>query len=1558
MKKTAKPTDTVASAVSASKTPRRRPSPPKPRAAENRLSGIIENTQAGYFFIDRKGIFRSVNKAWLDMHGYDSPAEVLGKHFSLTQADTDLDAANRMVAEILAGKPVPNGEFARRRKDGSIGCHTFSASPVISGGKVTGIEGFLIDTTDRKRVDEELLRSKTFLEQSFEQSPTPMVLLEMPGAILKIVNSAYRRMLGTSDEPSRIGQSLLDIPLSFQYYQPDGRPVGVRDLPIARAIAGERIDSRELRIVRKDQTELWVLAGAAPILDSSGKIIAAYLTLTDITAHRQAEAALQTSEEKYRLLFDKMLDGFALHEIICDNGGRPVDYRFLAINPAFEKMTGLKAQDIVGRTIREALPGTEKYWIDIYGNVALTGEPAFFENYSGALNMHFAVTAFRPAPGQFACIFADITEYKNAQGELRKERDLLSSIAETSPVGITVVDREGKIVFANRGAEKILGLTCNGITSLTYKSPDWRITAEDGTSFPEADLPFVRVMTEGRPVFGVRHAIVWPDGKKVFLSINAAPLLNAAGCIEGIVSCLEDITERRKAEEALRESEVQYRTLVEGLPDFIMRFDHEGRHLFVSDNVDGWAGLKAARFIGKTHRELGFPEKLCSFWEAAIFRVFETGVPLETEFTFDGPKSSIIYNWRLLPELDDDWKVRSVLSISRDISERSRAEAAIRESEEKFSVAFQTAPVLFAITDLETGVYADVNDETLRVTGFQRDEIIGRQAVDIGWLAQGDRDRMMSELITNKRIAPTEIKFRSKDGHTVIGQISGDIIRIAGKNLLLTVTVDVTARRAAEEALRESEEKFFLAFQKAPMLMSLTNLEDGRILDVNEEFTRLSGFSRSDAIGKTTVELGWIALEDRQRVIRTFETQGSVSGLELTVTARDGQKINCLLFAEVINIGADRRMLTLAQDITERKRAEAAIRDSEEKFARAFQKAPMLMIISSLEDGKIVDINEEVTRLSGYTRDEAIGKTTAQLGWIRPPEREWLIDRLIKTGTVEAEEISAIAKDGSRIHCMAYRETITIGGRPCLLTLAQDIAQRKKAEQEINRVYQLNKSIIASVTEGIIIYDRQFRYQMWNPFMEKLTGIPEADLLGKRIGEYHTPLKHYELEEVLQRVLDGETLHFPAFPYDIPFNGRKGWAEASCTQQRDEDGSVVGVIVSIRDVTDKHQMQERLLRAEKMEALGLLAGGVAHDLNNVLGISLGYSEMLLDDIEPASPFRPHISNILKATEKATAIVQDLLTMARRGVAVSKVLSLNTIAADLLGSAELSALLALHPHVEVRSSLAPDLLNISGSPVHLAKTIMNLFSNAAEAISNHGTISITTQNIHLDHPVKGYDSFTEGDYAVLCVSDTGEGISAENLPRIFEPFYTKKVMGRSGTGLGLAVVWGTVKDHQGYIDVASNPGQGTVFSLYFPVVRADVGETAANSQRTAYMGKGETLLVVDDNDQQRELAMTLLNKLNYRVAAVAGGEDAVEFLKKTPVDLVILDMIMDPGIDGLETYRRLLAVRPGQKAIIVSGFAETDRVTEAQRLGAGAYVKKPYVLENLGTAVRQELDKKG
>ena len=215
---------------------------------------------------------------------------------------------------------------------------------------------------------------------------------------------------------------------------------------------------------------------------------------------------------------------------------------------------------------------------------------------------------------------------------------------------------------------------------------------------------------------------------------------------------------------------------------------------------------------------------------------------------------------------------------------------------------------------------------------------------------------------------------------------------------------------------------------------------------------------------------------------------------------------------------------------------------------------------------------------------------------------------------------------------------------------------------------------------------------------------------------------------------------------------------------------------------------------------------------------------------------------------------------------------------------------------------------------------------------------------------------EGDYAVLTVADTGTGIPPEDLQRIFEPFYTKKIMGRSGSGLGMSVVWGTVKDHKGYIDIDSVEGQGTTFNLYFPVTREEVEKEKALVSIEDYKGNGETILVVDDVQEQREIASRILTMLGYEVSVVSSGEEAVEYLKDNSADLLVLDMIMDPGIDGLDTYKSILEIHPGQKAVIASGFTETDRVREAQRLGAGAYVKKPYTLERLGMVVREELDK--
>ncbi len=403
-------------------------------------------------------------------------------------------------------------------------------------------------------------------------------------------------------------------------------------------------------------------------------------------------------------------------------------------------------------------------------------------------------------------------------------------------------------------------------------------------------------------------------------------------------------------------------------------------------------------------------------------------------------------------------------------------------------------------------------------------------------------------------------------------------------------------------------------------------------------------------------------------------------------------------------------------------------------------------------------------------------------------------------------------------------------------------------------------------------------------------------------------------------------------------------------------------IASMMDVTEmrrsekeKEKLKAKLARAEKMEALGVLAGGIAHDLNNVLSGIVSYPELLLLDLPHESPLRKPILTIKDSGIKAAAIVQDLLTLARRDVATKEVVNLNDVVDDYLHSAEFTKMMTYHPDVRLEFGSAPELLNILGSPFNLSKAIMNLVTNAAEATKGGGEIRIATQNSYLEQTVKGYTTLREGDYVLVTITDTGVGIPQNDLERIFEPFYSKKVMGRSGTGLGMTVVWGTVNDHKGHIDVQSEVGKGTRFSLYFPATRQASPEKRQGRSVQALMGNGETILVVDDVQEQRDLASDMLRRLGYQPHVAASGEAAVSFFKENNrADLLLLDMIMHPGIDGFETYRQIREISPHQKGIIVSGFSETDRVKKAQALGTGAYIQKPYLLEQLGSAVKQEL----
>lgn len=519
--------------------------------------------------------------------------------------------------------------------------------------------------------------------------------------------------------------------------------------------------------------------------------------------------------------------------------------------------------------------------------------------------------------------------------------------------------------------------------------------------------------------------------------------------------------------------------------------------------------------------------------------------------------------------------------------------------------------------------------------------------------------------------------------------------------------------------------------------------------------------------------------------------------------------------------------------------------------------------------------------------------------------------------------------------------------------LHQSLLERARSEKKYRRIFENILDVYFETNlDGTILEI--------SPSVEPLSGYSQKELKGSSI------LKVYEAPALRSGILKKLIQTGAIKDHEILLKDRQGITHTCSVNARlvrSENGEPDRIIGIFRDISEqkanaetRKELEERLNRVQKMEALGLLAGGVAHDLNNVLSGIVTYPEIMMMELPEDSPMTESLNTIHASGLRAAEIVQDLLTLSRRGVMTRKVLDLNDIVNRFLATPEYEKILSYHPRVDVKTDLSARHPMLKGSAVHLQKSVMNLVSNAAEAQPDGGVIRISTRNRRLNRPIGGYDHVQPGTYIVLTVADNGTGIDPDDMKRIFEPFFTKKVMGRSGTGLGMAVVWGTVQDHGGYIDVISDPGTGTRFDLYFPVTSETVTREPAPLSLDRLLGNGEKIVIVDDVAAQRRIAAKALARLGYDALALASGEDAVRYMQYHDADLLILDMIMDPGIDGLETYRRILAFKPRQKAIIASGFSRTQKVDDVLALGAGQYLKKPYSLEELGLAVQQELAK--
>ncbi len=899
---------------------------------------------------------------------------------------------------------------------------------------------------------------------------------------------------------------------------------------------------------------------------------------------------------------------------------------------------------------------------------------------------------------------------------------------------------------------------------------------------------------------------------------------------------------------------------------------------------------------------------------------------------------------------------------------------ALRGSEKQYREVVENAnSIILRIDDL--GRVTFFNEFARSFFDYTEKEILGKSVVGaiVPPIESTGRDlaSMVEDLVHNPDKYNTNINENMRrNGERV--WIAWTNIPIRHKNgqivEVLCVGNDITERKHAEEQLRLSEKRLKRAEVAARSGNWELILESYRVV-ASEGARIIYGVQDREW---SLAEVREIILPEYRGMLdaalKALIEKGEPYNVEFKIRRpTDGQIIDIHSIAECSP--EEGRVFGVIQDITERKRAEEALKQSERNYREIFNAVNDSIFIHDPDTGAILDINDSMLRLFGLSREEALrlSPNEASLGvspYSAAEAHQWL-RKTVEQGP-QVFEWHARKKNGELFWDEVSLKSAEISGERRILAVVRDITERKRAEEELREAEKRYRTLFEGANDGTLIMTPEGSFTECNQTALKFFGCEQAaDILGRTPWDFSLPTQpdgrnsREKALEVLKAAVAGmpQRFYWQHIRKDrTPFD-----AEVSLNCIQLENVRLVQALV--RDITsvkqaedERKRLEERLQRAEKMEALGTLAGGVAHDLNNVLGIVVGYSELLTYDLDESDPARSKAMQVLKGGQRAAAIVQDLLTLARRGVSNRRVLNLNKMIVDCQNSPEFSAISSSNPGVSIETDLDTDLLNLSGSSVHLEKSFMNLVYNAVEAMPNGGVIKMSTRNQYLDKPVSGYDEVKAGDYVVFTICDTGEGIPADDLKRIFEPFYTKKAMGRSGTGLGLAVVWGTVKDHHGYINVESVEGKGTTFTLYFPVTREEEAAEQAAASAAEYMGKGESILVVDDVKEQLELACLMLKKMNYSVAGVRSGEEAVEHLKKNRADLVVLDMIMDPGMDGLATYTRILELHPGQRAIIVSGFSETERVAKAQALGAGAYVKKPYILEKLATAVRKEIDR--
>ncbi len=1011
--------------------------------------------------------------------------------------------------------------------------------------------------------------------------------------------------------------------------------------------------------------------------------------------------------------------------------------------------------------------------------------------------------------------------------------------------------------------------------------------------------------------------------------------------------------------------------------------DLDGKFILVSQSLAAFFGHPRESLLGKTSHDF-LPKEIADQHRANDLEVMQRQAVLHIEETADAPDGLHFFITMKYPLYNESNQLYAICGVSIDITDLKQAKDALQESEAFRQRIFESSKIPIVVMDADTLKYVDCNPAAVEIYRFSsREEMLGKTPLDVSAPLQYD-NRPSSEkarFFIDKALAEGNVDFewrhRRPDGEIWDAEVHLMSFQSDGRNFLQFTLQDITDRKRTEEHLLQWMRRYELIVAASGQV-AYEYIVPTRRITWGSSIEKVLGYDVNEISGGFFQWQELLHPDDRRETLAALEAAEKACDYwdaEYRLMHKKGEYvwIRDRGFFLPDAQGKAYCQLGMLENINDRKQAEAALKESEKKYRLiADNTADMIEVMDM--DLRVTYVSPSVTRIRGYTVEEVIGEPLDH--GLTPDSVQRALSvfeqemALEASGTADPHRIRSLEveeykKDGSTIWMEAglsflRDEKLNPVG---ILVASRDITDRKKAEKTLRLSEERFRGIASNLPGGVFQFFVRANGEMGLSYVSEnareLLGLPnDPEQFFPQLTACVAPEERERfLGSINEAILSVRRWSFEG-RYIKP-TGEEMYLRGISAPIKVEDGLIFnGVILDVTDrrkaEVEKRKLEDRLHRAEKMEALGQLAGGVAHDLNNVLGVLSGYTELLLLEIPEEAKARKLAEKIQQSTEKGAVIIQDLLTLARRGVTATDVVNFNQIISGFLKSPVFEKMKDFHTQVTFRAECDPNLLNIKGSPIHLEKTLMNLVANAAEAISDAGEVVIRTENRYLDRSIEGHEEVKEGDYSVLMVSDTGTGIPEEQRDKIFEPFYTKKTMGRSGTGLGLPIVWGAVKDHKGYIDIQTKMGDGTTFTLYFPATREETGEPQQKIPIEQYQGAGESILVVDDIAEQRDVASGLLKKLGYRVHSVAGGEEAVEYLRENKADLLLLDMIMEPGMNGLETFRKILEIHPKQKAILVSGFSETDHVREAQKLGAGAYVKKPYVMETIGLVIRDEL----